>query len=91
MLAQREAMLREQAAYYNQQSNFYGQQQQQGYGPPMQSAYGGPQYQGGQYGASPYRQNPYVVQQAPRRGGGSSALPILGGLAGGLLLGDLLF
>lgn len=53
---------------------------------------------GGYYQQSPYGQPQYVVQQqAPQRGGGMGGMggmgmgiPLLGGLAGGLLLGEAL-
>lgn len=54
--------------------------------PPAMNAYGGPRYQpayGYQYGGSPYGGH----RRRRRRGGG---LPLLGALAGGLLLGDAL-
>ena len=54
----------------------YGAQYNSQYGPPMGNPYG-----------------PNVVYGPPRQQGGSSgnmALPLIGGLAGGLLLGDLL-
>jgi hypothetical protein len=38
---------------------------------------------------SPYGYgNPYTQQMGGRRGGGGMALPLIGGLAGGLLLGE---
>ena len=57
------------------------------YGSPYgRAGYGGYGGVGGSYG---YGGAPYVQQQR-RAGAGDLALPILGGLAGGLLLGDLL-
>jgi len=52
------------------------------YGAPQMYDYGGPTYQN----PSAYGQSPYGQQRS-----GGSVMPLLGGLAGGLLLGDLLF
>jgi len=72
---------------YNQGQYPAGPHQQR-YGPPPGNPYGGygPGYGGG-YGYG------YADYPPPRRGRSSnnSALPMLGALAGGLLLGDLLF
>ncbi|KAJ7487458.1 hypothetical protein B0H11DRAFT_2013431 [Mycena galericulata] len=76
--------LRAQAEMYQrqqQQQQMYAQQQaqyQQQYGPQYQ-----PQYQPQPGYAAPQ-------QQRTGFGGGGMALPLLGGLAGGLLLGDVL-
>lgn len=81
--AEREAYRRSGGRY--QQSGYYGGGQY-GYCAPSPNAYGGPGYNN-QYG---YGQSydPYYN----RRGrGGGLGLPLLGGLVGGLLLGDLLF
>lgn len=84
--AQEQARLAEQRALYNQQ---YASGSSQGrYGPPAGNPYSygpgyGPGYgRGYDYGYDDY---PY-----PQRQRGSSAVPILGALAGGLLLGDIL-
>ena len=47
----------------------------------------GPEYGGG-YG---YGYGPYGYGGRRRRNNGGGALPLLGALAGGLLLGDILF
>jgi len=95
---------REAQREYNQQMNvarqqYYASPPPQGYDPRFGGApcgrgydprFGGPQYGGGydprfggpSYGSG-YGSNPR------RRGGGGLALPLLGGLAGGLLLGEL--
>ncbi|PBL01200.1 hypothetical protein ARMGADRAFT_415668 [Armillaria gallica] len=77
------------------------EQRSQQYG-ANQTFYGGhgtPEYRAPQYGASRYPQTVYqqqpVVATQRRQGGGMGgmggmALPLVGGLAGGLLLGDLL-
>ncbi|KAI0815099.1 hypothetical protein BC629DRAFT_1588777 [Irpex lacteus] len=60
----------------------YGRAGYGGYG--GQSSYGGYGYGGGPFGGGPFG------NQQRRGGAGDLAFPILGGLAGGLLLGDLL-
>lgn len=86
--AQEQARLAEQRALYNQQ---YPSGSSQGrYGPPAGNPYSygpgyGPRYGGGYGGGYDYGYDDY-----PRRRGGSSAVPLLGALAGGLLLGDIL-
>jgi len=80
--AEREAYRRSGGQY--QQSGYYGGGQY-GYCAPSPNAYGGPAYNN-QYGYGP--SDPYYNR---RRGGGGLGLPLLGGLLGGMLLGDLLF
>ncbi|KAH9486608.1 hypothetical protein JR316_0000673 [Psilocybe cubensis] len=60
------------------------QQQQQMYG---QSRYGGPQFAAPTYA---YPQARYGTGMGRRGGMGGMALPLMGGMAGGLLLGDML-
>ncbi|KIK70829.1 hypothetical protein GYMLUDRAFT_66044 [Collybiopsis luxurians FD-317 M1] len=78
----RQQLLAQQQAYYAQQAQ---------YGPPPQQ-YGAPYGQyGGGYGPGPGYPGQYGP--APRSGGlggGGLALPLIGGLAGGLLLGEAL-
>jgi len=71
-------MLAQQAAMYQEQ-----QRQQQMYA-QQQAQYGGPQYAPQPYGYAPPQ------QQRSGFGGGGMAMPLLGGLAGGLLLGEAL-
>lgn len=82
--AQEQARLAQQQALYNQQYPS-GSSYQRRYGPPAGNPYTayGPGYGGG----SDYGYSDYSPQ---RQRGGSSALPILGALAGGLLLGDII-
>jgi hypothetical protein len=83
-LQQRAELIRAQQAYYAQQQSQYGGPSQPMYGPPQGDPYAsyGPGYGGG-YGYG---------YGAPRQGRsmGGSALPLMGALAGGLLLGDIL-
>lgn len=92
-------MINAQRARYAQEQVLYNQRyragpscQRQRYGPPP----GDPYLYGPEYGAG--AGYGYGYGQPRRRGGGlggglggGSALPVLGALAGGLLLGDLLF
>jgi len=80
---QRQSMPTRQSGYYQQQSQYgYGQP---GYGQSMYAApYGSPF--GGGYGGYGGRQR----NGNSGFGGGGVALPLIGGLAGGLLLGDVL-
>lgn len=84
--AQEQARLAQQQALYNQQYAS-GSSYPQRYGPPPGNPYAGygPGYGGG-YG------NGYGYDDYPQRRqrGGNSALPLLGALAGGLLLGDII-
>lgn len=95
-----------QERYVRQQELLRQQQQQrQQYGPPhsfggygggypgQQGGYAGPGYGAGPSGGGYYNAPSYgpPPMQTSRRGGGMGmGLPILGGLAGGLLLGDML-
>jgi len=89
MLARRvQQMEREQAAY--ERAGLAYPPGQYGYNgqvpPPQMNAYGGPTYQDPYvYGQSPYR------NQRGYGGGGGGGTALIGGLLGGLLLGDLLF
>lgn len=82
-----------QRARYAQEQALYNQQYRAGpsyqrYGPPAGNPYMyGPEY-GGEYG---YGYGDYGGGYRRRNNGGGGALPLLGALAGGLLLGDLLF
>lgn len=81
------AMLQEQRRQqYGANQTFYG-----GHGT---SDYRAPQYGASRYPQTVYQQQPVVVTQRRQGGGmggmGGMALPLVGGLAGGLLLGDLL-
>lgn len=86
-------MINAQRARYAQEQALYNQQypggpscQRRRYGPPA----GDPYLYGPDYGAGAG----YGYGYGPRRrglgGGGGSALPLLGALAGGLLLGDII-
>jgi hypothetical protein len=84
-------MINAQRARYAQEQALYNQRypagpscQRQRYGPPP----GAPYMYGPEYGAGAG----YGYGYGPRRrNNGGGALPLLGALAGGLLLGDLLF
>lgn len=92
MMAERRAQYE---AYEQQRQAMYAQQGGLGgrgnyYRAPPMNAYGGPVYQD----PYAYGNSPYGYGQQQRRGGGGGIGPggaILGGLVGGLLLGDLLF
>jgi hypothetical protein len=76
----------QQQALYNQQYPSGSSYQGRGrYGPPPGNPYAG---YGPGYGGPGYGYDNYPTQRQQR--GGSSALPLLGALAGGLLLGDIL-
>jgi hypothetical protein len=85
MIRARQARYAQQQALYSQGQGQYAGPSRPVYGPPPGDPYGayGPGYGGGYgygyggYGGYPQRQT-------------SSALPLLGALAGGLLLGDIL-
>ncbi|KAG1875606.1 hypothetical protein DFJ58DRAFT_903293 [Suillus subalutaceus] len=93
----RDEELRREARRRNLEQRAAYMQQNGGY-PPY--GYGYPGYSGGGYGPSqygppagdPYAYNDGRYGRGSRRGGfgGGMALPLLGGLAGGLLLGDML-
>ncbi|KAK0456658.1 hypothetical protein EV421DRAFT_1895867 [Armillaria borealis] len=78
------AMLQElRSQQYGANQTFYG-----GHGT---SEYRAPQYGASRYPQTVYQQQPVVASQRRQGGGmGGMALPLVGGLAGGLLLGDLL-
>ena len=83
-------MINAQRAQYAQEQALYNQRYRAGpscqrYGPPP----GNPYMYGPEYGAG-YGYG-YGGYGGRRRNNGGSALPLLGALAGGLLLGDLLF
>ncbi|KAH8120207.1 hypothetical protein DFH11DRAFT_1558898 [Phellopilus nigrolimitatus] len=84
MEERRHAAVAARQQYYDQQrQQGYGQQgYANGYGAPPSSYF--PQQQG-QYGPPPAQR-----RRAGGLGGGGMALPLIGGLAGGLLLGDVL-
>ena len=94
--AQRARYAQEQALY--EQEYARGATSRQRYGPPQGDPYvygRGPQYGGG-YGYG-YGYDDYDGYGGGRRrgrgggfGGGGSAVPMLGALAGGLLLGDII-
>ncbi|KAG2159713.1 uncharacterized protein EDB93DRAFT_1237008 [Suillus bovinus] len=95
----REEELRREARRRNLEERAAYMQQHGGY--PPYGGYGySPDYSGGYSGRSQYGPpvgDPYAYNEGPygrrsRRGGfgGGMALPLLGGLAGGLLLGDML-
>ncbi|KAF9515584.1 hypothetical protein BS47DRAFT_1360874 [Hydnum rufescens UP504] len=90
LMAQRQRELEAEREAYRRSGGQYGQSGyygggQYGYCAPSPNAYGGPAYNN-QYGYGP--SDPYYNR---RRGGGGLGLPLLGGLLGGMLLGDLLF
>jgi hypothetical protein len=105
MRAQREQYMKDQARYaqererYAQERASYDQsqyaggsyRQQQRYGPPPGDPYAGygPGYGGSGYGGG--YGGGYYDDYPPQRQNRSNAVPLLGALAGGLLLGDLLF
>jgi len=84
-------MLNAQRARYAQEQALYNERYRAGpscqrYGPRYGPPAGDPYVYGPDYGAG------YGYGYGPRRrNNGGSALPLLGALAGGLLLGDLLF
>ena len=86
MIRARQARYAQQQALYSQGQGQYAGPSRPVYGPPSGDPYAayGPGYGGGYgygYGGYPQRQNNSM---------GNSALPLLGALAGGLLLGDIL-
>jgi len=98
---QREVAIRaQQAAYRKQEEAWQRQQQLQrqqfSQAGPSQFGYSGYGQQQAYYPppGAPYGRTEYVYQQQQQSrgfGGGGGGLALLGGLAGGLLLGDLLF
>ena len=89
-------MINAQRAQYAQEEALYNQRYRAGpsrqrYGPPPGDPYMyGPEYGAGYgYGYGGY--GDYGGYGRRRRNNGGGALPLLGALAGGLLLGDLLF
>jgi hypothetical protein len=97
--AQRQRYAQQEAqrqALYNQQGPYAGGSCQPRYGPPPGDPYSYGRGYGGRYGGGygggygyGYGYEDYGYQR--RRRNNNTALPLLGALAGGLILGDILF